>query len=190
MSLMARDLIEHRAITRDEGRQMLRRAAMAKPFGESLEGEDVPPDDAPSGPRGTVAGSPSVDAVDADPATGRGMSAGSAYAGGPATASGEGAPVASLALNGGQIQAAADIVQAVVDGKMPEGSAIELILLAFPTWKREHAIALLRPAAEFEPSANSEPKPVPPAAPAAPAPAAPVAPAASDAAKDPPAAGE
>lgn len=187
MSLMARDLVEHRAITRDEGRKMLRRAAMAKPFGEVLDGEDVPPDDELTGPRGVVAGSPSVDDVDADPATGRGMAAGSPYTGGPTPTAGEGAPVASMALNGGQIQAAADIVQSVVDGKLPEESAIELMLLAFPTWTREHAIALLRPAAEFEPAA-SEPKALQP--PVAPAPAEPAAPAASEAPRDPPSPGE
>lgn len=159
MSLMVRDLTDRRAITDDEGRRMLRRAVMSKPFGESLEGEDLPED--PAAATTSAAGSPSASAVDADPATGAGMAAGGAAA---AVASGDATAVQDTALNGAQIQAAADIVQRVADGELPEESAVGLLMAAFPTWTRERALAIIHPAAEFEPKVD----PTPPGAPAAP----------------------
>lgn len=166
MALMVRDLEERRAITSDEGRRMLRRSAMSKPFGECLEGGDLPEEQAATG--APPAGSSSADAVDADPATGAGMPAGGA--GGP-VAPGAATSVQDTALNGAQIQAAASIVQSVVDGTLPEESAVGLLIASFPTWTRERALAIIHPAAEFEPKVdppasppNGPPPPPPPKA--------------------------
>lgn len=173
-ALATRDLQEARAITGDERRKILRKIAMAKPFGDVLEDEDLPPEGMPvEGAAGAAAGAPGADAVDADPATGKGMPAGD----GAAVPAGGAAPgaatvVADTALNGAQIQAAAALVQAVADGSLPEESAVGLLMAAFPTWTRERAMAIVRPAAQFEPEPAAAPivpgpgsqPPAPPAA--------------------------
>lgn len=167
LSLATRDLQEANAITGEERRKILRKAAMSKPFGEVLEDDDLPAE-VPTDPAKTGAegGAPAVAAVDADPATGAGMPAGDGAAA-PGGAPAAGATVADTALNGAQIQAAAALVQSVADGTLPEESAIGLLMAAFPTWTRERALAIVRPAAEFEPTAD--PAPVLPFAPKPPA---------------------
>jgi HK97 family phage portal protein len=86
-------------------------------------------------------------AVGGDPAATEG-----ALGGAPA-----GGPVQDLALNGAQIQAAVQIVQAVADGTLPAESAIQLLLVAFPSIDEATARAMIAPAEEFEPE-----KPQPP----------------------------
>lgn len=81
------------------------------------------------------------------------------------------APVANLALNGGQIQAAVQIVQAVVDGTLPAESAIQLLLVAFPSIDESTARAMVAAAEAFEPE-KPEPPVLMPGVPAQP-PAAP-----------------
>jgi HK97 family phage portal protein len=90
----------------------------------------------------------------------------------PAPAEGEGAlgavpqdgTVQDLALNGAQIQALVAIVQAVVDGALPAESAIEIILVSFPTIDAQEAQALIGPAEEHEPP-KPEPLPMMPGVP-------------------------
>jgi len=72
-------------------------------------------------------------------------------------AGGSASPVQDLALNGAQIAAVVTIVQNVVDGLMPAESAIQLLLIAFPTMDEANAHALVDPAEEFE---ADEPEPV------------------------------
>lgn len=66
-------------------------------------------------------------------------------------------PVQDLALNGAQIQAAVEIVQAVADGTLPAESAIHLLLVAFPSIDENTARAMVAAAEAFEPE-----KPTPP----------------------------
>lgn len=69
-----------------------------------------------------------------------------------------GAPVQDLALNGTQITAVVSIVQNVVDDLLPPESAIQLLLVAFPSIDEATAHLLIDPAAEFE---KPEPDPLP-----------------------------
>ena len=70
------------------------------------------------------------------------------------------APVANTAMNGAQVTALQGIAQAVADGAMPAETALQLILVAFPTITPEQAQAIIRPMDGFEKT-----KPEPQAAP-------------------------
>lgn len=61
-----------------------------------------------------------------------------------------GAPVQDLALNGAQIAAVVSIVQNVVDDLLPPESALQLLLVAFPSIDEATAHLLIDPAAAFE----------------------------------------
>lgn len=69
-----------------------------------------------------------------------------------------GGPVQDLALNGAQIQAVVDIVVQVVDKTLPPESAMQLLLVAFPSIDEATARLLIDPATEFE---KPEPPPMP-----------------------------
>lgn len=60
--------------------------------------------------------------------------------------------VEKTALNGAQIMALQQMVQAVADGQMPAATAIELILVAFPSINEATAKAIINPAANFTPA--------------------------------------
>lgn len=77
-------------------------------------------------------------------------------------------PVQDLALNGAQILAVVQIVQGVVDGTLPPESAIQLLLISFPSLDEAAARALVGPAEEFEPP-EEEPPAQPPMMPGVPA---------------------
>jgi HK97 family phage portal protein len=62
-----------------------------------------------------------------------------------------GGPVQDLALNGAQIQAVVQIVQAVVDEQLPPESATQLLRVAFPSIDEATASSLIKPAAAFTP---------------------------------------
>jgi hypothetical protein len=59
--------------------------------------------------------------------------------------------VQGTALNGAQIASVREIAQAVSNGVLPADTAIELILVSFPTVDREQAQRIIGPAANFEP---------------------------------------
>jgi HK97 family phage portal protein len=60
-----------------------------------------------------------------------------------------GADVSSTALNGAQVTALLDIAGAVAAKTMPLDTAIEIVLIAFPTIDRDEATAMLKPLASF-----------------------------------------
>ena len=64
------------------------------------------------------------------------------------------ADVQQTALNGAQITALQQIVQAVADGMLPAQTAIELILVGFPAIDRPTANAIIGPAMSFTPQAD------------------------------------
>lgn len=86
---------------------------------------------------------------------------------------GGGAPVQDLALNGAQISAVVQIVQAVADGNLPPESAVQLLLVSFPSIDEATAHLMVDPAESFEPTPDpalmmpavpagpGQPKPVP-----------------------------
>jgi HK97 family phage portal protein len=63
------------------------------------------------------------------------------------------APVANTAMSGAQVSALQQIVQAVADGLLPDATAVELILVAFPTLDRAAVSAMVKPAVNFTPAA-------------------------------------
>ena len=74
-------------------------------------------------------------------------------------ASGEGDPmmtgatsVQETALNGAQIASMVQIVQSVADGMLPPESAIQMMMVAFPSMDEAEARAIISPAAAFEPT--------------------------------------
>jgi HK97 family phage portal protein len=69
-------------------------------------------------------------------------------------------PVANTAMNGAQVQALQGIAQAVADGAMPSDTALQLILVAFPTITRDQAQGIIGPMEGFEPK-KPEPEPNP-----------------------------
>lgn len=69
-------------------------------------------------------------------------------------------PIASTALAAGQVTALQGIAQAVADGMMPAESAIQLILVSFPTITDAQARAIIGPMENFE-QAKPEPEPDP-----------------------------
>lgn len=91
------------------------------------------------------------------------------------------APVQDLALNGAQIAAVVQIVQDVADKLLPPESAIQLLLVAFPSIDEATAHLMVDPAEEFEPpppdpalmmpgvpQGPGQPKPIPPQKPKTP----------------------
>jgi len=60
--------------------------------------------------------------------------------------------VQSTALNGAQVASLLQIAQAVAAKQMPLATAIEIVLLAFPTVNRVFAEQMLNPAASFQPA--------------------------------------
>ena len=58
------------------------------------------------------------------------------------------------ALNGAQMQALQQIVQAVADGQLPAETAIQLIMIAIPSIDKEEAERLVNPADEFTPESE------------------------------------
>jgi len=72
--------------------------------------------------------------------------------------------VQRLALNGAQIQAVQSIIQSVADGLLPAESAVELILIGFPSLDEDTVRRLVAPVAGFTPS-STEPEPEPVAEP-------------------------
>jgi HK97 family phage portal protein len=62
--------------------------------------------------------------------------------------------VASTALNGAQVAELVAIAQAVSLGTMPIDTAIEIVLIAFPTITRDEAEAMLKPLVGFTPAAS------------------------------------
>jgi len=64
--------------------------------------------------------------------------------------------VQDTALNGTQIQALSEIVEAVAAKTMPMPSAIELVQTAFPSVDRALALRMLQPAASFVPATSQE----------------------------------
>jgi HK97 family phage portal protein len=69
-------------------------------------------------------------------------------------------PVANAAMNGTQVTALQGIAQAVADQAMPAATAIQLILVSFPTITQGQAQAIIGPMEGFEPK-KPEPKPNP-----------------------------
>lgn len=69
-------------------------------------------------------------------------------------------PVANTALNGAQVTALQSVVQAVADGMLPADTAIQLILVSFPTIPESQARAIVNPLAGFE-QTKPEPAPAP-----------------------------
>lgn len=70
---------------------------------------------------------------------------------GTSTLGGGAGPVQDLALNGAQIAAVVEIVQAVADKVLPAESAVQLLLVAFPSIDEATAHLMIDPADEFEP---------------------------------------
>ena len=60
--------------------------------------------------------------------------------------------VQETALNGAQIASMVQIVQSVADGMMPPESAIQMMMVAFPSMDEAEARAIISPAAAFEPT--------------------------------------
>lgn len=71
------------------------------------------------------------------------------------------ASVQDTALNGAQITSVVALAEAVAAGRIPAATAIEIILISFPTVSREEAEALINPAAQAEPPPAPE-QPAPP----------------------------
>lgn len=69
-----------------------------------------------------------------------------------------GVDVQETALNGAQIQALQTIVQSVADGLLPPPSAIEIMLVSFPSLTKDDAEAIIGPASAF---ASERPAPGP-----------------------------
>lgn len=67
-------------------------------------------------------------------------------------------PVANTAMNGAQVTALQAIVQSVADTMLPPETAIQLILVSFPTITQAQARAMIAPLASFE-QAKPEPPP-------------------------------
>lgn len=67
------------------------------------------------------------------------------------------APVQDLALNGAQIAAVVQIVQAVADKQLPPESAIQLLLVSFPSIDEAAAHMMVDPAVKFEPKPPEPP---------------------------------
>jgi HK97 family phage portal protein len=59
--------------------------------------------------------------------------------------------VQETALNGAQIASMVQIAQSVADGMLPAESAIQMMLVAFPSMDEAEARAIINPAAAFEP---------------------------------------
>jgi Zn-dependent M28 family amino/carboxypeptidase len=60
--------------------------------------------------------------------------------------------VQETALNGAQIASMVQIVQSVADGMLPPESAIQMMMVAFPSMDEAEARAIISPAAAFEPT--------------------------------------
>lgn len=67
-----------------------------------------------------------------------------------------GADVQQTALNGAQIQALQQIVQAVADGSLPAETAVQLIQVGFPTIDEATARDIIEPAIGFAPASDGE----------------------------------
>lgn len=92
-----------------------------------------------------------------------------ALEGSPLGAPPTGGPVQDLALNGTQIQAVLQIVSDVVDKLLPAESALQLLLVAFPSIDEATAHLLIDPAESFEkPEPDPALLPMIPGAPAGP----------------------
>jgi hypothetical protein len=63
--------------------------------------------------------------------------------------------VQATALNGAQIASMVQIVQSVADGALPAESAIQMMLVAFPSLDEAEARAIIGPAADFTPAADA-----------------------------------
>jgi len=61
--------------------------------------------------------------------------------------------VQETALNGAQIMALQQIVQSVADGLMPPESAVQMMLIAFPSLTEQEARSMINPANDFTPAA-------------------------------------
>jgi len=59
--------------------------------------------------------------------------------------------VQETALNGAQIASMVQIAQSVADGMLPAETAIQMMLVAFPSMDEAEARAIINPAAAFEP---------------------------------------
>ena len=73
-----------------------------------------------------------------------------------ATAPGGGDEVQASALNGAQIQALQQIVQSVADGQLPPETAVQLIMIGFPTIDDTTARAIVNPAVGFSPAGEGK----------------------------------
>jgi hypothetical protein len=60
--------------------------------------------------------------------------------------------VQESALNGAQIASMVQIVQSVADGMLPPESAVQMMMVAFPSMDEAEARAIITPAANFEPA--------------------------------------
>jgi hypothetical protein len=58
--------------------------------------------------------------------------------------------VQESALNGAQIASMVQIVQSVADGMLPPESAVQMMMVAFPSMDEAEARAIITPAASFE----------------------------------------
>ena len=69
--------------------------------------------------------------------------------------------VQATALNGAQIKSLVEVVQSVAAGELPIASAIQLVMISFPTVTEEQARALLSPSEGFVASAPQPTSPPP-----------------------------
>lgn len=67
-----------------------------------------------------------------------------------------GGSVQATALNGAQIASMVQIVQGVADGILPAESAIQMMLVAFPTMDEAEARAIITPASSFTPAVSPQ----------------------------------
>jgi capsid protein len=82
------------------------------------------------------------------------------------------AEIQKLGLNGGQIGAMLQIVQAVAAGELPKGTAAALLAASFPMLSPEQITAIIEPIEEPEETAEPEANAAPPAPPVPPPPVA------------------
>lgn len=73
--------------------------------------------------------------------------------------------VQETALNGAQIAALQQIVQSVADGLLPAESAMQMMLVAFPSLTEDEARKIIEPAAAFEPRVAAAREPLQQSAP-------------------------
>lgn len=74
-------------------------------------------------------------------------------------ATGQAATVQDTALNGAQIASLVELTKAVAEGRLPGPSAVQMILVSFPSVDEATAEAIIAPAVDL--AASSPPKPAP-----------------------------